>query len=92
MTDEKPLIVIEGKTFGPTDTVILDGHHFIGCTFNGCELAYSGGDFAHEGSTFGAECSLMFYGAAHRTRLVLEWCGYTITSPFGEHPKTKVPQ
>ena len=91
MTDDNPPVVIEGKTFGPTDTVVLDGHHFIRCTFNGCEIAFSGGDFTHEACTFG-KCDLVFYGAAHRTRLVLEWCGYTITSPFGENPETKFPQ
>jgi len=35
--NEKPLTVIEGQTFGPSDTAILDGHHFIRCIFDGCE-------------------------------------------------------
>ncbi len=83
---------IDGKVFAPQETAVLDGRHFVGCTFDGCEIAYSGGDFAHEASTFGRPCSLVFYGAAHRTRLVLEWAGYSITSPVGEQPQTKVPQ
>ena len=92
MQDESALVRIEKQTFGPNDTVVLDGKHLVACLFDGCEVAYSGGDFAHEASRFGRPCSLVFYGAAHRTRLVLEWAGFTITSPFGEQPKTKFSQ
>jgi hypothetical protein len=83
---------IDGKIFGPQETVVLDGRHFVGCTFDGCEISYSGGDFGNEANTYERPCSLVFYGAAHRTRLVLELAGYRITSPFGQQPQTKLPQ
>ena len=48
------------KTFN-NQTLQVDGHEYVGCTFNGCRLTYSGGavpmftDFKMEGCTFALE-------------------------------------
>jgi hypothetical protein len=90
--EETKLILIENKKFGPNDTVVLDGHHYVGCVFDGCEVAYSGGEFSHDGTTQGIPSDLVFYGAANRTVELLKWCGYKIISPSGEQPYTKLLQ
>jgi hypothetical protein len=89
--DETVLIRVENKTFGPTDVVALDGNHFIGCTFDGCEVSYSGGDFANEGTSVGRPCNLTFHEAAHRTTEVLRWFGFKIMNYLGKEPETKLP-
>ncbi|MDC6133689.1 hypothetical protein PPH41_39100 [Burkholderia gladioli] len=35
-----------GHTFGPADTVVLDGNEFDTCTFEGCVVVFGGGPFA----------------------------------------------
>jgi hypothetical protein len=84
---EPELTRIENKTFSPSETVILDGNFFINCVFDGCELVYSGDSFTHENTTSGRPCNVMLYGAAQRTVQLLEFCGWKITSPFGEKPR-----
>lgn len=50
------------------ETVELDGADFVGCTFEGCELVYRGGEIPRrvEGNTF-RDCRWRFEGAAGRT-------------------------
>jgi hypothetical protein len=81
----------ENKTFGPTDIVVLDGNHFVGCTFDGCEVAFHGGEFAHEGTTIGRPCNLTFHDAAHRTVLALNWFGYKVLNYLGQESKAQFP-
>lgn len=39
------LTEIRDRRFGPAERVILDGHAFIRCAFDGCVLVHSGGGF-----------------------------------------------
>jgi hypothetical protein len=79
---------IEAQTFGPSDTVVLDGKSFILCLFDRCELVYGGGHMTHEDCTF-SFCRVTFVGPAWRTVELLAEFGFTITSPSGENPKTQ---
>lgn len=56
-----------GETFRD-ETVELDGARFVDCTFEGCELVYSGGEVPRrvEGNTF-RDCRWRFEDAAGRT-------------------------
>jgi hypothetical protein len=38
------LTEVKEKTYGPDDTVVLDGYKFVGCRFNQCSIEYSGGE------------------------------------------------
>lgn len=46
-------------------TVLLDGRHFVNCTFDSCELTYGGGVLISE-RTLIAACSYMFGGPVLR--------------------------
>lgn len=50
------------------ETVELDGGEFVGCTFEGCELVYRGGELPRrvEENTF-RDCRWRFEDAAGRT-------------------------
>ena len=85
---ESELTRIENKTFGPNDTVILDGCVFIDCVFDGCDLVYSGEkDTAQIGCTSIREPNILFCRSAQRTLNMLKLLGFTVTSPFGDEPK-----
>jgi hypothetical protein len=82
---ESELIRIEDKTFGPSETVILDGHLFINCIFDGCDMVFNG-----ETDTAQIECrterpaNITIGGSAQRTLNTLKSLGFTVLSPFGE--------
>lgn|SRR6266481_550778 len=62
-------VVIQGKQY-KGERLVIDNHHFVGCTFDHCTFVYAGGPFA-----FG-ECDLFHTrlavtGSAHRA--VLLW-------------------
>jgi hypothetical protein len=79
---------IENKTFGPNETVNLDGCVFINCVFDGCDFVYSGeADTAQIGCTSIREQNILFCGSAQRTLNTLKALGFTVTSPFGDEPK-----
>ncbi len=64
---------IRNKTF-KNETVVLDGKKFIDCSFQDCELVYSGGLTAWTGTKF-QKCRLHLRGAAEYTRQVFQMCG-----------------
>jgi hypothetical protein len=79
---------IENKTFGPTETVILDGHIFINCVFDGCDLVfYAEADTTQIDCTCARNPNVLLYGAAQRTYKVLNSLGFKIIAPLGEEPK-----
>ena len=79
---------IENKTFGPNETVILDGNIFINCVFDGCDLVFSAeADTAQIGCTNGRESNILFCGPAQRTLNTLKTLGFKVISPFGEEPQ-----
>lgn len=55
------------------ETVELDGAEFVGCTFEGCELVYRGGELPRrvEENTF-RDCRWRFGEAAGRTLRFME--------------------
>ncbi len=87
MTEAK-LKRVERKTFGPGETVILDGHIFINCVFDGCDLVYGG-----KADTAQVDCrclrnpNVLLCGVAQRTYEVLNSLGFKIIAPFGEEPQ-----
>jgi hypothetical protein len=83
------LELVAGQTFGPTDTVTLDGKEFVLCSFDRCEIVYHGGPtHIHAGCPFSG-CTVKFFDAAWNTAKVLMRLGYTITSSAGQHPETE---
>jgi hypothetical protein len=76
------------QTFGPTDTVVLDGKSFFSCFFDRCEIVYYAGEFTHVNCAFSG-CRVTFGGAAWRTIQTMELLGYTITSSAGQNPEAK---
>jgi hypothetical protein len=40
--------------------VVLDGHHFVNCTFDSCTLEHNGGFFDLNGSNIGEDCRVNF--------------------------------
>jgi hypothetical protein len=81
---------VEWKTFGPRDTVVLDGKSFFHCVFEGCELVYYASDMPHihEGCTFSG-CRVTFANSAWWTVQLMMRLGYKITSPSGQNPEAK---
>lgn len=57
--------IISGLTIKNT-TVVLDGKHFVDCTFTSCVLEYSGQKVIIETTSFNA-CRFLFIGEAGRT-------------------------
>ena len=84
---------IENMTFGPSETVILDGHVFINCVFDGCEIIF-GADKAttYKNCTTARPPRVVLCGAANRTFHMLKFFGFTITPPFGEEPQEQTIQ
>jgi len=79
---------IENKTFAPSETVILDGHIFINCVFDGCDMVYHGQDnTAQIECRTGRPCNILIGGSAQRTIDVLQSLGFKVLSPFGEEPQ-----
>lgn len=76
---------IENKTFGPNETVTLDGCVFINCIFDGCDFVYGAeADTAQINCTSEREQTITFCGAAQRTLNTLKALGFTVTDPFGK--------
>ena len=79
---------IENKTFGPNETVILDGNLFINCIFDGCDMVYNGKyDTAQISCRTERPCNILIGGSAQRTLDVLKSLGFKVLSPFGEEPQ-----
>jgi hypothetical protein len=79
---------IENKTFGPNETVILDGHIFVNCVFDGCDMVYNGKyDTAQIECRTGRPFNILIGGSAQRTLNVLKTLGFKVISPFGEEPQ-----
>lgn len=57
-----------------TGTIEIDGCHFIGCYFEDCDIAYSGGAFKLEHTAF-KKCRVQVGGAAARTVRFLDKFG-----------------
>lgn len=62
--------IISGLTIENT-TVVLDGKHFVDCTFTDCVLEYSGQKVIIETTNFKA-CRFLFIGEAGRTVELLQ--------------------
>ena len=70
------LLRIENETF--TDaTLVIDGHHFTGCTFIRCLLRYSGGPFEIEHCEI-QEQMVEFQAAARWTLYFLRRFGWSL--------------
>lgn len=67
---ERPLNVVEGKTF-EKERIVLDGYRYSRCAFLNCEIAYSGGWYSLDGCKMSG-CRLVFSHAAHRTLQLLQ--------------------
>jgi len=85
---EVELICIENKTFGPNETVILDGHIFINCVFDGCDMFFYGeAHTAQIGCRTERPSNISIGGSAQRTLDTLKALGFKVISPFGEEPQ-----
>jgi hypothetical protein len=92
MTTKPPeLEHVAGKTYGPSDTVVLDGKSFFLCTFDRCEVVYYGGSITHEECRFSG-CRVTLGGAAWQTIQLMLQLGWKLTSPSGEDPKVHTVQ
>jgi hypothetical protein len=79
---------IENKTFGPNETVILDGHLFIDCIFDGCDMVFDGeADTAQIGCRTERPANVIIGGSAQRTLNTLKSLGFRFISPFGDEPQ-----
>lgn len=87
------LELVTGQTFGPTDTVVLDGKEFVLCSFDRCEIIYYASDMPHihVGCTFSG-CRVTFVNSAWWTIQIMMRLGYKITSSAGENPEAKFVQ
>jgi hypothetical protein len=65
-----------------TGTVHLDGSEFIHCTFERCDIIYSGGPYRIETPTFGQGVRLAFAGAAIGTLMLLQQIRGTLPEWF----------
>jgi len=85
---EENLTRIENKTFGPNETVILDGCAFINCVFDGCDMVYDGKyDTSQIECRTGRPCNVLIGGSAQRTLNTLKTLGFKVISPFGDEPE-----
>ena len=85
---EASLKRIENKTFGPNETVVLDGCSFINCVFDGCEIILGANNpVSYESCTTARPPRVMLCGAAQRTFDLLKFFGFTISSAFEDEPK-----
>lgn len=57
-----------------SETVILDGNHFVSCIFNSCTLEYIGGDFVLDNSDIKSDCKLRFKTKESRVTAQLLFC------------------
>jgi len=57
------------------ERVEIDGKRFTSCTFEGCELIYSGGDVEFGAGCVVDQCRPQFSGPARRTVLLLSALG-----------------
>jgi hypothetical protein len=85
---EVELIRVENKTFGPGETVVLDGRIFINCVFEGCDFIYAGeADTAQIGGTPIRNADIYFCGAAQRTINILNALGFNVIDGDGNTPQ-----
>jgi len=47
------------------ETVVIDDHYFVRCTFNQCNIVYCGGEFGWDQCQF-TNCRISIQGAASR--------------------------
>ena len=62
-------------------TLVLDGKHFIDCTFQNCTLRYSGGSVILE-RTHLRGCRYVFFGQAQTTVRLLQEVGLMPSNPL----------
>jgi hypothetical protein len=92
MTEVK-LIRVENKTFGPNETVNLDGCAFINCVFDGCDMFFYGkADTTQISCRTERPCNIFIGGTAQRTLDTLKSLGFKVISPFGEEPQEETIQ
>ncbi len=65
-----------------TGTIHLDGNEFIHCTFERCDIIYSGGTYRIETPTFGQGVRLAFAGSAIGTVMLLQQIRATLPEWF----------
>ncbi len=65
--------ILQHKAF-ENDTVVLDGKHFVDCTFQSCTLEYSGGPVVFE-RTHLSRCNYLFFAEAQSTVRFLQELG-----------------
>ena len=67
------MIPVEGQVF-ENITIMMDNKYFMACSFSGCTLIYTGGDFGWTDCKFDI-CILQFEGAALRSAKYLHHFG-----------------
>ena len=70
------------------ETVVIDEHYFVHCTFNNCNIVYCGGEFGWDQCQFN-NCRITIQGAATRVMAFLTHFG--IIRPPEQMPQNFAP-
>ena len=73
---------VVGKTFRD-QTVVMDDKNYVQCTFQKCEIVYTGGDFSWVNSKF-EDCKVTITGNAGKTLAFMQQFGILPRPNSGE--------